>query len=140
MKDKREFSYFCLLLLLIKESYSASSNFYFTGVFHLTFDSFSFYNNSISNSSQIQPDSITQSKELTTIGPNLLPLNEDHVDLTRTNSETETGEYTLTKEEELLVFYKGIDIDYSHNESLDDAPNKQFISAPGCRALVIRNI
>jgi len=43
------------------------------------------------------------------------------------NSEVETGEYSLTKEEEYLVFYKGIDIEYSHNESLDDAANKYFI-------------
>jgi len=140
MKDIKTFSYFCLLLLLIKASYSASSKFYFTGAFHLTVESFSFHNNSTSNSTQIRSDLKLQSEELTTIGSNLLPSNEDHDDLTKSNSEEETGEYTLTKEEELLVFYKGIDIDYSHNESLDDAPNNQFISAPGCPALVIRNI
>jgi len=92
----------------------------------------SFQKNSTSNSTHFQPATVNQSEALDS---NPLPVETvDYFDDTKTGSEEATGEYTLTKEEEYFVFYKGIDIDYSHNESLEDAPNKQFISAPGCPA------
>jgi len=122
-------------LLLITESESNPDNIYFNAIFHnvhhLTINTVSVQNNSTSNSTHIQPDKANKSEtqDLTT---NPLPSDGDYFDLTKPSSET--GEYTLTKEEEYLVFHKGIDIDYSHNESFYDAPNKQFISAPGCPA------
>jgi len=137
IKVMKALVYFCLILLFSKESDSNPNNIYFNGVFHnihhLTVNSFSVQTNSTSNSTHILPESANQSetRELTT---STLPLDGDDDGVTKSNSEEETGEYTLTKEEEFLVFHKGIDIDYSHNESLEDAPNKQFISAPGCPA------
>jgi len=135
MKDKKEFVYICLSLLLIKELDSTPNNIYFSGGFHnihhLTINSFSVQNSSTLNSTLIHPDSTNQNAVLNLV-TDPYSLEEGYYDLTDTSRET--GEYTLTKEEEYLVVYKGIGIDYSHNESLEDAPNKQFISAPGCPA------
>jgi len=117
-----------LILLLIEDSYSRPQpHSHFLNDFfriiqqNLTGARFSIQSNPNYNTRNPLPKYTTNNFKKSSLETNPLPSDADK-DITQL--EIETGEYTLTKEEEYLVFNKEVDIDYSHNESFYDAPNK----------------